>query len=140
LNGYSLDFPFPHIVIYASPPDPEGDLDSYEQWLDTVVLHEFVHTLHLYPASGICKLGRAIFGSAALPNGQMPTHFHEGIATFLATEKSSGGRGRGAQFRMYTRMAVEEKAWGKNFRPYDLFEGSPLHWPHGASPYYFGNL
>jgi hypothetical protein len=140
LNGYSLDFPFPTIVIYASPPAPEGDLENFNDWLDTVVLHECVHNMHLYPANGYWRWARWIFGSAVLPNGLLPSHFHEGLAVFLETQLTDGGRGRSSQFNMYERMAVAEGKWGNEFRPYDLFEGSPLAWPHGASPYFFGNL
>jgi len=68
----------------------------------------------------------------------MPAHLHEGLATFLETEFSQGGRGRSPFFRMMTRKAVSQKKWGTEFLPLDLMDGSYSNWPHGTSPYYFG--
>lgn len=137
-NGYSLDLPYPHIVIFAAPPSPSGLLSQLDGWLDSVILHEYVHTLHLYPASGLWKAGRYVFGSWVLPNFLMPSHLHEGLATFLETKLTQGGRGRGAHFQMYRRKAVEAGVWGKDFAPLDLLEGSYSKWPLGSSPYFFG--
>jgi len=138
-NGYALDFPFPHIVIYAAPPDSTGQLAPLDNWLDSVILHEYVHILHIYPATGLWKAMRTIFGSWVIPNGLMPSHFHEGMAVLLETEKSNGGRGRGTEFAMYRRMAVEAKVWGTtDFFSRDQMDGSVSRWPHGTSAYFFG--
>ncbi|MFM8269495.1 MAG: hypothetical protein ACKN9V_04835 [Pseudomonadota bacterium] len=138
LNGYSLNFPYPHFVVFASPPNSAHELSSLDQWLESVVLHEYTHTLHLYPANGAWQWLRSIFGTVIVPNGMMPAHFHEGLATFLETHFSDGGRGRSPFFRMLTRKAVAAKAWGTEFLPLDLLDGSQSRWPHGTSPYYFG--
>ena len=137
LNGYAIDFPFPHFVLFVSPPDAGGHLSVLDNWLDSLVLHEYTHVLHLYPAHGIWSAVRAVFGSWVLPNGMLPSHLHEGLATFMETEFSQGGRGRGPHFPMITRMAVKEGIWGREFAPSDLFEPN-IRWPQGASPYYFG--
>lgn len=139
LNGYAIDYPFPHFVIFASPPEPSGQLAALDGWLDSVVLHEYVHVLHLYPAHGAWSILESVFGSWVLPNGLMPSHLHEGLATFLETELSRGGRGKGASFSMLRRMAVHKGVWGKEFVPLDLLEGS-VRWPQGQSPYFFGHL
>ena len=138
LNGYSLGFPYSHFVIFAAPPDSMSELSSLDNWLDSVVLHEYAHTLHLYPANGAWKWLRTIFGTTIVPNGMMPAHLHEGIATLFETEFSRGGRGRSPFFHMMTRKAVSEKVWGNDFLPPDLLDGSYSDWPHGTSPYYFG--
>ena len=138
LNGYALNFPYSHIVFFASPPSPGGQLASLDDWIYSVILHEYVHILHIYPASGLWKLMRTIFGTWVVPNGLMPSHLHEGLATFLETELTHGGRGRGSLFNMYRRMAVLENTWGKTFSPPDLLDGSSTRWPYGASPYFFG--
>jgi hypothetical protein len=138
LNGYAIDFPYPHMVIFASPPEGSSTLSSLDEWLESVILHEYVHVLHLYPSSGLWRTARAVFGSWVLPNGLMPSHLHEGLAVFLETELGLGGRGKSADFRMYRRMAVKDGKWGNDFAPIDLLEGSAVHWPHGHSPYFFG--
>ena len=139
LNGYALNFPYSHIVIFAAPPEAAGQLSTLDDWLDSVVLHEYVHILHLYPANGLWKALRFVFGSIIVPNGLMPSHFHEGLATLLETEMTKGGRGRGSHFSMYRRMAVNEKVWGSSeFSSLDRMDGTLSLWPHGIAPYFFG--
>ncbi|NBV50002.1 hypothetical protein EBR78_02135 [bacterium] len=138
LNGYSLNFPYPHFVVFAAPPNSTGELAALDHWLDSVVLHEYVHTLHMYPATGAWKWIRTIFGSWVVPNGMQPQHLHEGLATFLETEFSRGGRGRSSFFQMLSRKAVENQVWGDDFVPLDLIDGSASRWPHGTSAYFFG--
>jgi hypothetical protein len=137
LNGYAIDFPFPHFVVFASPPEPSGQLSALDQWLDSVVLHELAHVFHLYPAHGFWSAIKTVFGNWVLPNGLMPSHLHEGMATFLETRFTSAGRGKGNSFRMIRRMAVKAGTWGKDFAPIDLMEGSS-RWPQGQAPYFFG--
>jgi hypothetical protein len=138
LNGYALDFPYPHIVLFAAPPETAGQLAPLDDWLFSVVLHEYTHILHLYPAHGLWAPMRFIFGSWVVPNGMMPAHLHEGMATFMETHFTKGGRGRGATFNMYKRKAVEAGAWGQDFAPPDVYDGTILRWPFGAAPYLFG--
>lgn len=138
-NGYALTFPYPHIVLFAAPPDSPGQLAALDDWLPSVVLHEFVHILHVYPANGAWKILRTLFGSIISPNGLMPSHFHEGLAVLMETEKTQGGRGRSATFNAYRRMAVEEGVWGTTqFFSIDQMDGAPHRWPQGTTPYFFG--
>lgn len=138
-NGYALDFPLPHMVLFASPPAPQGQLIALDNWLFSLILHEYVHVAHLYPAGGFWNAMRFVFGSWVVPNGLMPTHFHEGIAVLLETELTQGGRGRGSFFRMLRRMAVKEKVWGTDaFASLDRMEASHILYPQGATPYFFG--
>lgn len=139
LNGYALTFPFPHMVIYASAPQASSQLSPLDNWHYSVVLHEYVHIRHIYPTGGLWKILHAIFGSVIAPNGMMPSHLHEGIATFLETNSTKRGRGLGTPFKMYLRKAVEADVWGKDFAPLDLYDGSS-RWPQGASAYFFGYL
>src|SRR5262245_60347601 len=39
-NGYALNFPYSHIVIFAAPPESSGQLASMEDWLSSIILHE----------------------------------------------------------------------------------------------------
>jgi hypothetical protein len=137
LNGYAIDFPFPHFVVFAAPPEASSALSALDNWLDSVVLHELTHVVHLYPAHSFWGALKSVFGSWVLPNGLMPSHMHEGLATFMETELTRGGRGKGTAFSMFRRMAVKEGVWGKSFAPIDLMEANPL-WPQGQSPYFFG--
>ncbi len=138
LNGYALDFPYPHMVLFLAPPDPKEALTDLEDWLSSIVLHEYVHILHLYPAHGLWSLMRTVFGSWVLPNGLMPSHFHEGAAVFFETQLTRSGRGRGHVFHATQRLLVEANAWNLEKLALDHFESSHTLWPHGMSPYFFG--
>jgi predicted Fe-Mo cluster-binding NifX family protein len=138
-NGYGLDFPWPHMVLFAAPPDANEALGSLDDWFASIILHEYVHILHLYPTRGMWTLGRKILGSYVVPIGLMPTHFHEGLATFLETELTRGGRGRGALFSAWKRAKAIENRFSLEAVPLDLLDGSALRrHPHGASPYFYG--
>jgi Omp85 superfamily domain len=138
-NGYALTFPYPHIVIFAAPPNANEPLESLDDWLATVILHEYTHILHMYPASGLWSVARAVLGSWIIPNGLMPTHFHEGMATFMETQMTDGGRGRSAYFKMLRRMAVNAGVWGTDdFQSLDRMEGTTGVWPEGTTQYFFG--
>ncbi len=139
LNGYALDILLPHMVIYVSPPEPSGELAQLDDWLSSVILHEYTHNLHLYPASGLWAPLRSIFGSLMAPNGLMPRHFHEGLAVFTETHFTRGGRGRGTHFSMLRRMSVDTKAWGDDsFFSIDQMDGASRIWPFGTTAYFMG--
>jgi hypothetical protein len=75
LNGYAIDFPWPHMVIYTTPPEPSGQLSSLDDWLKSVILHEYVHVLHLYPAQNFWKVLRAVFANSFYCIGNDFTNF-----------------------------------------------------------------
>ncbi len=80
-----------------------------------------------------------MFGTIIVPNGLLPSHLHEGIATFLETEMTIlGGAAEVLDFSMFRRMAVEEGVWGNDFTSLDRLSGSPTQWPYGTSAYFFG--
>ncbi len=141
VNGYALNLPFPHIVIYPSPPGSTSQLASLGDWLESLILHEYVHILHIYPAKGLWGAMRSVFGSWVLPNGIMPLHFHEGLAVLLESELLPGGRGEGAYFDMLQRVSVAEGQWGTDaFLSRDRMDGTSTIYPYGTSPYFFGYL
>jgi hypothetical protein len=138
-NGYAVPFPWPHMVIFAAPPAAADQLASFDRWLDSVILHEYVHIRHITPASGLWLPLRTIFGSWVVPNGLLPTHFHEGTAVLLETEFLKGGRGTAPYFSMIRRMAVDANVWGAdNFFPLDRLDGASTIWPGGTAAYFFG--
>lgn len=138
-NGYGLDFPWPHMVLFAAPPDANEALGSLDDWFASIVLHEYVHILHMYPTRNLWTLGRAILGSYVVPVGLMPTHFHEGLAVFFETELTRGGRGHGALFGAWRRAKALEDRFSLEAVPMDLLDGSARRrHPNGASPYFYG--
>ena len=140
LNGYGLAFPYPHMVIFTSPPLPSSELADLDDWFESVILHEYVHVLHLYPAHGLWGVIHSIFGKWIVPNGLLPSYLHEGLAVLFETYFSGhrGGRGNSTQVKMLKRVAVEERVFGNKFVPFDLLNGAITVWPQGESAYFFG--
>jgi hypothetical protein len=109
---YASNSLHPYINITASAPSisllhDSGNLNfQWEDWVKSIVGHEYVHIAHLARASdytprlgGLLDLisGNLIVGTIGEGNTaarQAPTWFTEGFATYVETEITSGGRGR----------------------------------------------
>ncbi|MEZ4749242.1 MAG: hypothetical protein R3B54_01055 [Bdellovibrionota bacterium] len=136
-NGYSLDLPFPHIVIYAVPPAAHDQLASLGDWLDSMVLHEYAHPTPLpgtraveSDAGFVRKLGFA----KCNPTPTLPRR----DGRLFETEKAKGARGSAPYFKMFQRMAVAEKKWGTSeFMSRDRMDGVASLWPQGSSAYFW---
>ncbi|PLX91931.1 MAG: hypothetical protein C0621_10465 [Desulfuromonas sp.] len=134
-NGYATPYPANRIVISPLVAlDEPFSLTDRETWLRLVILHEYVHTLHLDTTSGLPGFLRALFGRVYFPQGFQPEWLIEGMATHLETSYSEGGRGRGSYAAMLRRMAILE---GKLPELAQLGV-APTAWPAGEVPYLFG--
>ncbi|RME42556.1 MAG: hypothetical protein D6795_20825, partial [Deltaproteobacteria bacterium] len=133
-NGSATIFPYRTIRIFVAPPTEKSALDAYDDWLRTLLLHEYTHILHLDTVHGLPRIIRYLFGNVITPNGAQPQWVIEGFATYEETMESTGGRGRATFARMMLRMAALE---GK-FPPIDRAAGGYRGWPAGAIPYIFG--
>ena len=150
-NGRATVLPYNAIYINLSPPFPDLIISESDDWLELVLVHEYVHILTIDPARGYSSHLRKVFGktmpgydplSAALffltapPNIFLPDWWVEGISTWAETEYTSSGRGRSSFVEMILRMAVlEDKVPGL-----DRLNGDVPHWPSGSTPYIYGML
>ena len=64
-----------------------------------------------------------------------PRWIIEGIATYLESAETAGGRLRSTQFEMYMRMAVLED----NILHFDTLNNRTDYWPHGDIWYLYGS-
>ena len=47
-NGVTLPLlDHPRIVLYTEPPEPEGQLGEFHNWIDLLTVHEMTHLVHL---------------------------------------------------------------------------------------------
>jgi len=138
-NGIATVFPEKYIIIFVVPPESESFIGNFDNWLRTVLIHEYTHILQLDMVSGIPKIIRSIFGRAPLPfcfpNLFHPMWFIEGTAVFSETEFTSRGRGKASDWNMLLRTAILEN----KFLPIDQATGALVAWPGGNSHYLFGN-
>ncbi len=135
-NGFAMPIPSNRITLFASRPNSVYSLEDHAGWLETLILHEFVHTLHLDKARRGPKNIRNIFGRIlfAFPNVFMPAWMHEGLATYYETDKALGiGRGQSAYFQMMMRMEVNA-----GVKPVTQINQLRTLWPLPTSRYLYG--
>ena len=138
-NGSATAVPFPRINAFATAPDSMSVLESFDDWLDILITHEFVHVVHLDTAHGIPRLVNALVGFGVLgkiwmPNIIQPRWFVEGWATYEESRLTSQGRLRSAQFDNMLRTHVLEQG----FMSIDRVSSGANVFPHGSVVYLYG--
>lgn len=138
VNGLSLPYPNNAVYIYlSSPGEDDTEFGRYEDWLKTVITHEYTHTLHFETVGGLTRAADRIFGRVFFPNlvpGE-PFFLVEGIAVTDETRFTTGGRGRGDEYGMILRadalsghlLDIDQSG------TYDLYQ-----WPGGSVVYIYG--
>jgi hypothetical protein len=134
-NGSATALPVNTIRLFATAPADLSALGDFDDWLTLLVIHEHAHILHLDNIGGIPWLVNHLVGKVWAPNHVLPRFVTEGIATYLESARSSGGRLRGSQFEMYMRMAALEDRF---LRLDELTNGTDF-WPHGNTFYLYGS-
>ena len=148
-NGFATAIPYNTIFVQTVPPSLDSTLGEYDDWLKTLITHEYAHIVTLDPSRGYWKVVRSIFGKplpgadifsellfvvTAPPNSFMPRWWHEGMATWAETEFTGQGRGRSSYFDMVYRMDVAGNALPR----VDEANGDRPNWPDGNLPYLYG--
>ena len=108
-NGWATFFPFAQIRLYTSPPDTISGLEESDDWLHTLIRHEYVHILHMEMAAASPDFLQNIFGRLVVlfPHTMTPSFMLEGLATYLETnEELAYGRLQSAYYAMQMRMEV----------------------------------
>lgn len=137
-NGYATSVPYPHIMIYPVLPNTNESLADYGDWAFELLTHEYTHILTFEGSQGFYRYLRPIFGSIIRPNGLMPRWWKEGVAVFLETQLSNGGRLRSNYQESILRSFVLNDTLG-DFKIFEINE--LLHtWPEGNRPYLFGSI
>ena len=150
-NGLATVLPYNAMYINMSPPFSDLTISESDDWLELVLIHEYVHILTMDSMSGYASAVRKLFGKTmpgfdplssvlffltAPPNIFLPDWWVEGIATWAETEYTSSGRGRSSFVEMIFRMAVLEG----QVPSVDRLNGDAPYWPSGSTPYIYGML
>ncbi len=138
-NGSATVFSFPRIDANVTAPDSLSVLESYDDWLDALLTHEYVHIVHNDTIHGLPKVINTILGFGVLgrvwpPNGLQPRWMLEGLATYEESRLTSQGRHRSTQFDMMLRMAILEQG----FPSLDRVSAPATIFPHSTSVYLYG--
>jgi Tol biopolymer transport system component len=134
-NGSASVIPYRAIRLLATMPGEDSNLDVYDDWLETLITHEYEHVVHMDMARGVPAALRYVFGRIFSLSAVVPTFMIEGLAVYTETLGTSGGRGRSTTTDMLLRAAVLEKRLQPLSRWTTL---SYSTWPAGHYPYEFG--
>jgi hypothetical protein len=135
-NGWASVFPFAQIRLIMSPPDDVTSLEVNDEWLHTLIRHEYVHIMHMELAGGAVAALRHIFGRNffLFPHALTPSVLLEGLAVYLESNKELGyGRLQSASYEMQMRMQVA----GGELKDLQQVAVASREWPF-ASPYLYG--
>ena len=135
-NGHATMFPARRMTIYVSAPAEINSLEDYDDWLEYVFSHEYLHILHLDKVNSLPAGLQNVFGRYPLlfPNALQPSWFIEGLATYVETDTQRGvGRGQSSYFDMLMRMEV-----ANGVKPLRQINQPLSSWPIGYTPYLYG--
>lgn len=133
-NGWATPLPYPQIRLYASPPQSDSSLARYDDWLQLLIRHEYVHILHMEMASSAAKGSRSLFGRWAFsfPHMFTPSMILEGLAVYLETNKERGIGRLGSSF--YEMSMAAEVANGLD--DYQQVLAAQRDWPYNKAYLY----
>ncbi len=135
-NGFATPIFFNRTVIFLAPPTSVNTLEDFDDWLGTIIFHEYTHIVHLDKSTGAPGFLKNIFGRFFLlfPNLFQPSWVVEGLATYKETYTERGvGRGQSA---MFASMMREEVANG--LKPVSHVNLPVSTWPAGNTRYLYG--
>ncbi len=113
-NGIASLFPW-RMELFITPPQANITGKNIH-WLESLILHEFTHIVHLRKHKSITSLTKPIFGDYnAIWQMITPVWFTEGIATLNETRFGQGGRGRNPHFWMQmAEPIINDNQWKLN--------------------------
>lgn len=131
-------YPLPgSIYLYPVFPFNSENTTKGRSWLFEILLHEMVHYVNLENPIGFFGILSHLFGKdlSAANGAFLPAWMVEGIAVYLETEYSKGGRGRNKYFEAYNKASAVEQtyfsiyqlAYSSGFPPYNrIYSGGYL--------------
>ncbi|QQO09684.1 hypothetical protein [Breznakiella homolactica] len=133
-NGYMNSMPYPHIVLFDTPMDPEWTV--FENSLKSLFLHELTHAVSLSSRGPFLEALHRIFGGWVYPAGlNAPLFMVEGVT--VSFESLDGfGRANDPVIKQKLRQAIHE---GKFLTPFQVSGVYDLP-PDQAAYYEYGGL
>jgi Tol biopolymer transport system component len=135
-NGSATAIPYNAITLYVTAPSDLSPLNDVDDWYQELVTHEYTHILHTDNIGGLPSVINAVLGKTYAPNQAQAKWILEGLAVFMESEHTSGGRLRSSQWNMWMRADVLEG----NVAPLDVFSNTPRRWPEGNIYYVYGSF
>ncbi|MDC0980245.1 hypothetical protein OAQ84_00770 [Bdellovibrionales bacterium] len=138
-NGSATAWPYPLISLNPVLPSQLTALGEFGNPIYEIILHEYTHILNLYPAHGIIKIPRWIFGNIISPNMLLPRWYIEGLAVYMESYFGDGGGRLHSQYIAgLARAFTLKKKWGDY--SIDQLNDSPPDWLGGNRAYLLGGI
>jgi len=133
-NGYFNPFPYPHILLFDTPLDPEWTTFSHS--LKGLFIHELTHALSLASRGRVFDFMHGVFGSWVMPTSlTAPLFMVEGVT--VSFESLDGfGRANDPLVKERIRQAIHE---GRLLTPFQAGGVYDLP-PQGNAWYEYGGL
>ncbi|AEF82450.1 hypothetical protein [Leadbettera azotonutricia] len=133
-NGYMNPLPYPHIVLFDTPMDPEWT--AYENSLESLFFHELTHAISLSSRGKGFQVLHTIFGGWVYPTGlTAPMFMVEGVT--VSFESLEGfGRANDPLIKEKLSQAVHEDNFLTGFQASGIYE----YPPQGNAYYDYGGL
>ncbi len=133
-NGFARTMPYDRITLHAYPPEPDGNLGNYDDYLHLLFFHEYTHLLHLNTVGGLPGVINTVLGKTYLPNTVLPKWYIEGIAVTMESRATGRGRVGSARTRMVLRAAHRDGTW----LTLSELTDAPLRRPGAGAFYLYG--
>ncbi|MBI2342731.1 MAG: PD40 domain-containing protein [Deltaproteobacteria bacterium] len=133
-NGLATVLPYNYLLLRVTAPPPESVLAYYDDWLRLLIMHEYLHIIHMDQARGIMKVPRLVMGKTVSPNGILPGWMREGLAVHEESLQTRAGRARATVSDMMLRTDVLQDDW----KAIDEADGLGWRWPKFLPRYLYG--
>jgi hypothetical protein len=134
-NGFARVIPYNLIHIYPYPPEAESVLGYYNDWLYILVLHEYLHIVHIDTKGVISDIINSIFGKLMAPNQVLPKFITEGLAVYFESLGEQGGRLNSPLYKMMFRTSI----LNSNITLSEL-SNQTSKYPYGGMVYLYGSF
>lgn len=134
-NGSAGALPYNAIHLIVTSPEDMSPLGDVDDWYLALTTHEYTHILHTDHIRGLPALINAVLGKTLAPNQAQPRWILEGLAVYMESARTSGGRLRSSQWDMFMRADV----LGDNIATIDQFPNFVRRWPQGNLAYLYGS-
>ncbi len=133
-NGFAETLPQNVVTIFAGVPRAHETLGDYDDFMELLVLHELTHIVHIDTVLGLPSWVNAVLGKTFVPNAVQPRWFIEGIAVYVESRLTSGGRNKST----YVDTLVRTQVLADGFPDLDRFTHFTRTFPGSSYSWFLG--